>query len=102
MKMLTVYLEHALEFERLASSEQSEAFKAELLKQATAYRMLAEKRGEQYGVPKPSPSEALPHLYPGTGCFYSVAKSRYQAGFSTTISDSTACEVAVQTRARDR
>jgi hypothetical protein len=45
MKMLTVYLEHALEFERLASSEQSEAFKAELLKQATAYRMLAEKRG---------------------------------------------------------
>jgi hypothetical protein len=100
MKMLTVYLEHALEFERLASSEQSEAFKAELLKQATAYRMLAEKRGGNTAFR----SQVLqkPCLTCILGCFYSVAKSRYQAGFSTTISDSTACEVAVQTRARDR
>jgi hypothetical protein len=59
MKMLTEYLEHALEFERLASTEQSEAFKAELLKQATAYRILAEKRAEQYGLPKPSPPDIL-------------------------------------------
>jgi hypothetical protein len=62
MKMLTEYLERALEFETLASSEQSEAFKAELLKQATAYRMLAEKRAEQYGLPKPSPPETLRYI----------------------------------------
>jgi hypothetical protein len=55
MKMLTEYLERALEFEALADSEQDPAFKAELLKQAAAYRKLAAKRAEQYGLPKPSP-----------------------------------------------
>jgi hypothetical protein len=54
MKMLTEYLERALEFERLAASEQNEAFKAELQKQAAAYRKLAAKRAEQYGLPMPS------------------------------------------------
>ncbi|MGY3527681.1 hypothetical protein [Bradyrhizobium sp. USDA 4452] len=57
MKMLTEFLERAIEFEKLAESEQNEAFKAELLKQAAAYRQLAEKRAEQYGLPKPSPPE---------------------------------------------
>jgi hypothetical protein len=58
MKMLTEYLERAIEFEQLAASEQNEAFKAELLKQAAAYRKLAAKRAERYGLPMPSPPES--------------------------------------------
>jgi hypothetical protein len=54
MKMLTEYLERALEFEALAENEANEAFRAELLKQAAAYRKLAGKRAEQYGLPRPS------------------------------------------------
>lgn len=57
MKMLTEYLERALEFERLAGSEQNETFKSELLKQAASYRKLAAKRAQQYGLPTPSPPE---------------------------------------------
>ena len=38
MKMLTEYLERALEFEGLANREDTEAFKAGLQKQAAAYR----------------------------------------------------------------
>jgi hypothetical protein len=60
MKMLTEYLERALEFEALAENEANEAFKAELLKQASAYRKLAGKRAEQYGLPSPSsPKDSL-------------------------------------------
>jgi hypothetical protein len=40
MKMLTEYLDRALELERLAASELNEAFKTELLKQADFYRKL--------------------------------------------------------------
>ena len=57
MKMLTEYLERAVEFEKLAASEQNETFKAVLLKQAAAYRKLAAKRAEEYGLPAPSPPE---------------------------------------------
>lgn len=57
MKMLTEYLQRALEFEELAASEQNEAFKAELLQQAAAYRKLAAERAELYGLPAPSPPE---------------------------------------------
>jgi hypothetical protein len=57
MKMLTEYLERAVEFEKLAASEQSGTFKAELLKQAAAYRKLAAKRAEEYGLPAPKPPE---------------------------------------------
>jgi hypothetical protein len=58
MKMLTEYLERAVEFENLAANENNEAFKAELLKQAAAYRKLAAKRAEQYGLPMPSQPES--------------------------------------------
>lgn len=57
MKTLTEYLERAVEFERLAASEKDETFKAELLKQAAAYRKLAAKRAEEYGLPMPSSPE---------------------------------------------
>jgi|UPI000480029D hypothetical protein len=59
MKMLTEYLDRAVEFERLAASEENEAFRSVLLRQAAAYRHLAEKRAEQYGLPKPSAPEVL-------------------------------------------
>ena len=57
MKMLTEYLERALEFEQLAASEKNEAFRAQLLQQAAAYRKLAAKRARDYGLPMPSPPE---------------------------------------------
>ena len=57
MKMLTEYLERALEFEQLAASEVNEAFKQQLLKQAAAYRKLAAKRAKEYGLPMPSQPE---------------------------------------------
>jgi hypothetical protein len=54
MKMLTEYLERAVELERLAASEQDPKFKTQLLDQASAYRKLAARRAEQYGLPPPS------------------------------------------------
>jgi hypothetical protein len=54
MKMLTEYLERAVEFENLAAIEENPAFKSELLKQAADYRKLAAERAEQYGLPMPS------------------------------------------------
>ncbi|MET4482052.1 hypothetical protein [Bradyrhizobium sp. F1.13.3] len=55
MKLLTEYIERALQFEELAERETGPKFKAELLKQANAYRELAAKRAEKYGLPAPSP-----------------------------------------------
>jgi hypothetical protein len=57
MKLLTEYLERAINLERLAASEQDSKFKTELLNQAAAYRKMAAKRAEQYGLPPPSPPE---------------------------------------------
>jgi hypothetical protein len=57
MKMLLEYLERAVELEKLAATERNETFRAELLKQASAYRDQAAKRAERYGLPPPSPPE---------------------------------------------
>jgi len=54
VKLLTEYIERALQFEELAEKESDPDFKAKLLEQAEAYRKLAEKRAEQYGLPPPS------------------------------------------------
>jgi hypothetical protein len=54
LKLLTDYIERALQFEELAKSEAEEAFKAELLTQAEAYRKLAAQRAQKYGLPPPS------------------------------------------------
>jgi hypothetical protein len=51
LKLLTDYIERALQFEELAKSEAEEAFKAELLTQAEAYRKLAAQRAQKYGLP---------------------------------------------------
>ena len=57
MKLLTEYLDRAVNLERLAASEPDSAFRTELLNQAAAYRKLAARRAEQYGLPAPSPPE---------------------------------------------
>ena len=57
MKMLTEYLDRAIEFEKMAATEQNETFKAQLLKQAASYRRLAAKRAEELGLPAPSSPE---------------------------------------------
>lgn len=56
MKLLTEYLQKAVEFEKLAA-EEAGAFKARLLKQAEDYRRLATKRAKGLGLPMPSPPE---------------------------------------------
>lgn len=57
MKLLTEYLERAVQFEALAANEADSAFKAELLKQAREYRRLAAKRAKELGLPPPSKAE---------------------------------------------
>jgi hypothetical protein len=57
MKLLTEYLDCAVSLERLAAGEQDSKFKAQLINQAAAYRKLAVRRAEQYGLPLPSPPE---------------------------------------------
>jgi hypothetical protein len=57
MKLLTEYLDRAVSLERLAAGEQDSTFKDQLLNQAAAYRKLAAKRADQYGLPPPSPPE---------------------------------------------
>ena len=54
MKLLTEYLQQAVRFEQLVADEPNPEFKAQLLEQAHAYRKLAEKRAEQYGLPPPT------------------------------------------------
>lgn len=57
MKQLTEYLERAVQMEALAADEPDHQFRTQLLNQAQAYRKLAAKRAEQYGLPPPSPPE---------------------------------------------
>jgi hypothetical protein len=47
VKMIAEYLEHALQFELLASAEMNPKLKADLQNQATAYRNLAAERTKQ-------------------------------------------------------
>jgi hypothetical protein len=57
MKLLTEYLERAINLESLAADEADSGFKSQLLDQAEAYRKLAAKRAADYGLPAPSPPE---------------------------------------------
>jgi hypothetical protein len=56
MKMLAEYLEKALNFERMAAQEKDGALKANLEKQAAAYRKLAAERAKQYNLDVPPKS----------------------------------------------
>jgi len=53
VKMIAEYLEHALQFERMAAEATDPALKESLAKQAGAYRKLASERAERQGLPKP-------------------------------------------------
>jgi hypothetical protein len=44
MKMIPEYLEHAIQFERMAAEATDATLKARMLEQAKAYRRLAEER----------------------------------------------------------
>jgi hypothetical protein len=62
MKLLTEYLERAVSLERLAADEPDSTFKTRLLNQADAYRKLAARRADQYGLPAPSaPATSTEH-----------------------------------------
>jgi len=51
--MLAEYLDHALEFERMAANEQNPQVKVQLEKQAAAYRKLAAGRAKLLGMEPP-------------------------------------------------
>ncbi len=51
--MVAEYLEHALQFERLADLEDNPTVKADLRKQAEAYRKLAAERTKKLGLKPP-------------------------------------------------
>jgi hypothetical protein len=59
MKLLTEYLDRAVQLEKLAADESNPEFKAKLLGQADAYRRLAAKRAKELGLPPPSPPKDL-------------------------------------------
>jgi hypothetical protein len=53
MKMIAEYMEHALDFERMAAQEKNPEIKAAFEKQAAAYRKLATDRTKQLGLDDP-------------------------------------------------
>ena len=59
MKMIAEYLEHALQFERMAADESDPALKESLAQQAAAYRKLAAERAARLKLPPvPPPTSA--------------------------------------------
>jgi hypothetical protein len=58
--MIAEYLEHAIRFEQLAEAEKQPKFKQELLRQAAAYRKLAEERAKKLDLPLPKPPAEPP------------------------------------------
>jgi hypothetical protein len=56
MRMIAEYLENALQFERMAAAEVDAGLKADLERQAVAYRKLAAERAKKLGLqPPPTP-----------------------------------------------
>ena len=61
VKMVGEYLEHALQFERMASEATDPALRESLAKQAAAYRKLAKERAERLNLPPiPMPQSKSP------------------------------------------
>jgi len=55
MKMLAEYLEKAITFEKMAAAEKDAKLRADLEKQAIAYRKLATERAKKLKLPVPPP-----------------------------------------------
>jgi hypothetical protein len=53
MRMIDVYLDNAMRFERLAAEEPNTMLKTEFEKRANAYRRLAAERARKLGIPEP-------------------------------------------------
>ena len=53
MKMIAEYIEHALNFERMAAGEKEPELKKAFENQAAAYRQLAKERAESLGLKPP-------------------------------------------------
>ena len=60
MKMIAEYLEHALNFERMATEETNPEVKAVFEKQAATYRKLAADRTKKFGLDDPTHSPPPP------------------------------------------
>ena len=56
LDLLTQYIDHALTFERMAD-ELNQGLRADLERQASAYRRLAAQRARRLGLPLPSEPE---------------------------------------------
>lgn len=54
MKLVAEYVFDAVKFEQLAAAEEDPDLKAALLRQADAYRKLAERRAKEMGIPPPA------------------------------------------------
>jgi hypothetical protein len=57
LDLLTQYIDHALTFERMADAEPNPSLRADLERQACAYRHLAAQRARRLGLPLPSEPE---------------------------------------------
>jgi hypothetical protein len=55
VKMISEYLEHALQFEKMAQDETDALLREQMLKQAEAYRKLAGERAKRLDLPVPPP-----------------------------------------------
>ena len=55
--MIAEYLEHALQFERMAAEPTDPALKESLARQAVAYRKLAAERAERLNLARLPPSD---------------------------------------------
>jgi hypothetical protein len=53
MKMLTEYLENAVQFEQMAADQKDPKLKAEFERKAASYRKRAEKRAKEYALKMP-------------------------------------------------
>jgi hypothetical protein len=59
VKMIAEYLEHALQFDRMASETADPGLKQALEKQAVAYRKLAKDRAARLKLPPPPVPQSL-------------------------------------------
>jgi hypothetical protein len=55
MKLIVEYLEHAIQFERMADEADSATLREQFMQQAAAYRKLAAKRAAEFGLQPDSP-----------------------------------------------
>lgn len=61
MNMIAEYLEHAIQFERMAAEATDPKFKEQLSKQAETYRKLAVDRAKKFGLKLPQDTGPKPN-----------------------------------------